>query len=586
MTLGFRTQLWLVAFVTAALAVLAATALVSLSVRANLRNRIERTLVGDARLAAELLSRHGGVPPGGFDAEADALGAQLAARVTLIAPDGRVVGDSAVDGPALAALDNHRRRPEVAAAIETGLGVAERYSTSVGADLLYVAVPTRAPEVAVVRVALPLTEVRHQLGTVWRLALLALAVALAVALALARAGSALVDRRVSALAEAAKRYAAGDLSAPVDTAGDDEIGVVARALDAAARELDRRMAEIARDRARLEAVLGGMEDAIVLVDAHERIELANDAARRVLGLDEAATARRVVEVVRHPDVTAIVQAALAGQSAPAAELSLPRAPDRTYLVRGTSVLGPAGRGALVVWHDVTDLKRTDQIRRDFVANVSHELRTPLTAIRGAVEALEDTTLSSEQARFADMIARHVRRMERLVQDLLRLARLDAGQERVQPAPCELASVVAAVRAELDPLFSRKRQRLLVQCPPEAATVLADPAGLHDILRNLVENAATYSPEATTITVAARRAEDRIVLTVADEGPGIPASDLTRVFERFFRVDRARARDSGGTGLGLAIVKHLVGLHGGAVEAANRPEGGAVFSVTLPQPPPP
>ncbi len=582
MTLRFHTQLWLAAFGAAGAAVAVATTLVSLSVRAHVRGQIERTLVGDARLAAELLSRRGGAPPGGVDAEADAIAERLGVRVTLIAADGRVVGDSAQDDAGLAALDNHGRRPEVVAAKATGLGVVERYSTTVGANLLYVAVPTRSPEVAVVRVALPLTDVQKQLGAVRRAGGVALAVALLVAFVAAGAGSALVARRVSAIARAAAQYAAGDASVALDAGGADELATVARALDTTARQLRERMAELARDRARLETILSGVAEGVLLIDAHSRVELANDAARRMLRSDDPVAGRHIVEVIRHPQVAAIVEAALAGRSTTGEALALPHAPDRWYQVRGAPISG-AGHGALVVWHDVTDLKRTDQIRRDFVANVSHELRTPLTAIRGAVEALQeaDGEGSAPQARFLGMIARHACRMERLVQDLLRLARLDAGQEPLELAPCALASVVAGVEAELQPLIARKRQRLAVTLAPDAETVTADAAKLHDILRNLVENAAAYAPDGTTIAVAARRDATRVVLTVADEGPGIPEPDLARVFERFYRVDRARTREAGGTGLGLSIVKHLVELHGGTVEAANRPEGGAVFSVRLP-----
>lgn len=582
MTLRFRTQLFLAAFGAAAVAVVAAMWLVSHSLRTHLRAQIERTLVGDARLAAELLSRHGEVPPDGFDAEADAIGALLGARVTLIGHDGRVIGDSAVDGAALDALDDHGHRPEVVAARATGLGVAERYSTTVGTPLLYVAVPTRAGPAAFVRVALPLTEVRAHLAVVWRLGLLALGVALGVALAAAGAGSALVGRRVSAIARAAERYAAGQ--APPgrsDASARDELDIVARALDAAAHQVRRQIAELTRGQARLEAILSGLAEGVLVTDAAGRIELANDAARHMLGLADPAVGRHIVEVVRHPDVAAILRQALAGHPTPGVELSVPQAPGRTFLARGAPVTDEAGHGALVVWHDITDLRRTDQIRRDFVANVSHELRTPLTAIRGAVEALAETAVSVDQVRFLDMIARHAHRMERLVHDLLRLERLDAGQETLEAGPCALADVVAGVESELQPLLAHKRQRLVLDLAPDADTLTADAAKLHDILRNLVENAAQYSPGATTITVGARHDDGTVVLTVADEGPGIPEPDLARVFERFYRVDRARSREAGGTGLGLAIVKHLVGLHGGTVEAANRPQGGAVFSVRLP-----
>ena len=236
-------------------------------------------------------------------------------------------------------------------------------------------------------------------------------------------------------------------------------------------------------------------------------------------------------------------------------------------------------------HDITDLRRADQIRRDFVANVSHELRTPLTAFRGYVEALTDGVDDPEQARhFLETIARHTHRMERLVRDLLRLARLDAGQEILERVTCQVEALFSGVETDLADAIETRQQNVVHDIAPEAATLVGDPAKLHDALRNLLENATNYAPEGSTIVMASQKRGARIVVTVTDEGPGIPEADLPRVFERFYRVDKARTRDRkdpGGTGLGLAIVKHLVELHGGKVSAANGPQRGAVLTVELP-----
>jgi two-component system phosphate regulon sensor histidine kinase PhoR len=235
---------------------------------------------------------------------------------------------------------------------------------------------------------------------------------------------------------------------------------------------------------------------------------------------------------------------------------------------------------VLVLHDITDLRRADQVRRDFVANVSHELRTPLTAIRGYLEALGDGPAPDDARQFLEIISRHALRMERLVLDLLRLARLDAGQETVQRAECRPAALVQAVAHDMEDQIAGRRQRVETAID-ESLTASGDPAKLHDVLRNLLENASNYSPEGGVIDVGARRANGWIEIVVADRGPGIPDADLSRIFERFYRVDRSRSRDPGGTGLGLSIVRHLVELHGGRVTAANRPGGGAVFTVRLP-----
>jgi two-component system phosphate regulon sensor histidine kinase PhoR len=240
-----------------------------------------------------------------------------------------------------------------------------------------------------------------------------------------------------------------------------------------------------------------------------------------------------------------------------------------------------GRGAVLVLHDITDLKAADQIRRDFVANVSHELRTPLTAIKGYAEALiDDPDDEDAREKFLDIIHRQTTRMERLVKDLLRLARLDAGQEAVEYAPCDVQALATSVAADLEGVIREKRQLVSIAVPPEARVLLADPAKLHDVLRNLVENAVNYTPDDGLITLHAGIAGDEYEITVSDSGPGLPEQDLIRVFERFYRVDKSRTRP-GGTGLGLAIVKHLVQVMGGSVVASNRADGGAVFRVRLP-----
>jgi two-component system phosphate regulon sensor histidine kinase PhoR len=252
------------------------------------------------------------------------------------------------------------------------------------------------------------------------------------------------------------------------------------------------------------------------------------------------------------------------------------------MAQATRVSGEGSHGVVLVLHDITGLRRADRIRRDFVANVSHELRTPLTAIRGYVEALLDVVPpEADTRRFLDIIARHSMRMENLVQDLLRLTRLEAGQEPIDRVACAPVHLFDGVVHDLEPLLTRRQQKVVTTVAPDVASLTGDPGKLHDVLRNLVENAANYAPEGTTIHLSAQRDADHVALVVDDEGPGIPDADLQRVFERFYRVDKARSRETGGTGLGLSIVKHLVGLHGGDVRAENRPGGGARFVVRIP-----
>ena len=388
-------------------------------------------------------------------------------------------------------------------------------------------------------------------------------------------------RRAAAMISVARRYTLGDWTRPSPDYGDDDLGGVARGMDQAVHEVARRVDDLARDRARMEAILASMVEGVLVVDEQGRLQLVNDAARRILKLDRDASGRPYVEAIRHPGIVHQIRQALAGEQPAGLELSLALDTTRTLVSRVAPVIA-AGRGAVLVLHDITDLRRADQIRRDFVANVSHELRTPLTAIKGYAEALLDDPDDDEaRSKFLDIIHRHATRMERLVKDLLRLARLDAGQEVLERAPCDIEALVSSVVGDFDAIVAEKRQRVNTSVDPAARTIEVDPAKLHDVLRNLVENAVNYTPEEGTIEVSSVADGDRFVLSVADTGPGIPPDDLTRVFERFYRVDKSRARP-GGTGLGLAIVKHLVQVMDGEVWAENRPQGGALFTVKLPR----
>jgi len=581
-----RPGLQLKVFATALAAVILALAVAGVVVASSMRRetdrRIEATLVAEARLAAELLAQ---APPQAsaeaLDAEANRMGDLIGARVTLIARDGRVVGDSAEPFEALGTLENHAGRPEILGATATGLGTARRASATLDIDMLYVAAPVTHETVAFVRMALPLSDVRQQLGTVLTATLMALGLALVGAAALAFLLTGRLGQRVALIAGVAERYGRGDLTPPRLDYGDDELGTVARALDQSVQELGRRLEEQARDRARTEAILAGMIEGVIAVDAQGRLQLANDAARQMLKLDELAVGRHYVETIRHPSIADLVGAALSGQTPDSVQLSPPRDASRTIMARAAPARSSGSHGAVLVLHDITDLRRADQMRRDFVANVSHELRTPLTAIRGYVEALAEGDATPDEARqFLDIVMRHALRMERLVKDLLRLARLDAGQETLEMVVCDTRSLVQSVASDLVALFKERDQQVDINVGPGAESLRGDPAKLHDALRNLLANAGTYAPEHSTVTVDARSVGDRIIISVSDTGPGVPDDELPRIFERFYRVDKSRARDPGGTGLGLAIVKHLVELHGGSVRAENRPEGGATFTIEL------
>jgi two-component system phosphate regulon sensor histidine kinase PhoR len=304
----------------------------------------------------------------------------------------------------------------------------------------------------------------------------------------------------------------------------------------------------------------------------------------MLRVQDEPEGRHYLEIVRHPDIAAQLGGALRGAAADGLELTLPQTPDLIIIARSAPVVSPGAGGAVLVLHDITGLRRADRIRRDFVANVSHELRTPLTAVRGYVEAIVDgAPEAAETRRFLEIIGRHTLRMERLVRDLLRLARLDAGQEPLEHVSCPVEALFTGVETELAAVLEGRQQTVEQRIAPDAATVSGDPAKLHDALKNLLENATNYSPEGSRIVMAADRRGGTVVLTVADEGPGIPEADLPRVFERFYRVpDRRRGGADTGSGIGLTIARGIVRAHGGILDVRSPGRGrGATFTARLP-----
>lgn len=411
-----------------------------------------------------------------------------------------------------------------------------------------------------------------------------LLVALAGALILALAISSTISRRISGTAAIAQRYAAGDFKPQLGDYGTDEIGVVERALDGAVQKLGQQITELSRNRRLTDAILSGMTEGVLVVNVRGYVQTANDAVCDMLQFNSSPVERHYIELIRHPDMARQIRSALEHSESSRVEITLDTTPTKACLVNAAPFSSEDEPGVVVVLHDVTDYRRAEQIRQDFVANVSHELRTPLTAIRASIDALFDEEGTTGDPRFLEIIARHTARMERLVSDLLRLARLDAGEETLNCLSFSTRGLLTGVQTELLPLLEDKNLAFEVQIKVDAEAVFGDPTKLHDVLKNLVENAANYAPEDTTIRLSAACGEDNaITICVEDRGPGIPDIDLSRVFERFYRVERSRVRNPGGTGLGLAIVKHLVGLHEGTVLAENRRDGGSVFSVKLPKP---
>jgi two-component system phosphate regulon sensor histidine kinase PhoR len=584
--LGLRARIALTAVASTAIALLAMLVLVGPALRERAIEDNRETLLVKAALMAHLVE--GPMAAGAASAQLDQRVDQAAresggSRFTIVAPDGRVLADSAVSGAALDRLENHLGRPEIQQALSSGRGTSIRRSSTVGDDLVYAAVTIRGSGgvLGFSRVARPLRGVERDVAQLRRSIGLALLLAFALTAILSLAVSSTVAGPLRTVMDSARRFAAGDLSARSRVGRSDEIGELARILNHSADQLQGRLTEIARERARTDAILSAMEEGLLAVDHQGAVLLANDTLVRSLGLRDFA-GRHYLEVIRQRDVTALIEDVLRTGERREAEVSVPHV-RRLYALAAVPFPGLEGapHGAVLTFHDITERRRVDQVRRDFVANASHELRTPLTSIRGFVEALEDGALEEPPTaqRFLGKIRTHADRMAALVADLLELSRLEAGERPLEHEPVNPADVASEVVTALEPLAAERE--VVISLTDEAdATVVTDAEALRRILENLVENAIKYTRRGGRVEVKTSSGRDGILITVEDDGPGIAAEHLPRIFERFYRVDKARSREIGGTGLGLAIVRHLAETLGGRVSVESRP-GLTRFTLELP-----
>jgi two-component system phosphate regulon sensor histidine kinase PhoR len=508
------------------------------------------------------------------DALADALGAAFEARVTFIAPEGRVLGDSDLDLQQLAGLENHGQRPEVQQALTEGRGFARRHSDTLGTDMLYLAAPLDA---AVVRVALPLAEVDRVMGRLRLSLLLAVLVGLGLSAGMSGLAAEMTARTLRGLVLKARGLARGEGRIP--GLRDDEISSLASSIDRLGAELEARMAELAAERARFGAVLDGIDAAVLVLDEQRRVSLANASTARVLGLGIDPRGHTLTEICRVPELISLVRD-LSHDARGEVEVVLPDRGGRTLLAQAVPQRG--AREIILVIQDITRLRRLEKVRRDFVANVSHELRTPVSVVRANTETLLAGALDEpEQARiFLDAIQRNTERMGRLVSDLLDLSRLEAGQVEMRIETTDLHELARRVLVPMQPLAAERETALINEVEPDSRAQ-ADPRHLEQVLTNLLDNAVKYTPTGSTVRVSARLVGGLMRLEVRDDGPGIEPKHVPRLFERFYRVDKGRSRADGGTGLGLAIVKHMVGAMGGRVGAEAALPRGMVFWVELP-----
>jgi two-component system phosphate regulon sensor histidine kinase PhoR len=511
------------------------------------------------------------------------------ARVTLIAADGRVLGDSDVPPEELARVENHAGRPEVRSALAGRTGRDLRQSSTLGAPLLYVAVPIAdgGRVSGVLRLALPLTAITASYAAIRDVLLAGGLVALVVATGIGIFVAGRVTRPVVEMQAIARQMSEGQFGVRAPTRSVDEIGALGRALNVMTARLREKIHDLEQEQAKATAILDGMIEGVIAVDEREAIVLTNERARVMFGLTGVrAEGRPFLEVVRNADLHEIFrQSRTTAGGVVGREVRLTHPVARTLEAHAVSLrLGAVERGVVIVLHDVTALRRLEQVRTEFVANVSHELRTPLTAIQGYLETLLGGALEEREnaRRFLDIAFRHTERLGRLLNDLTDLSNIELGKVILRRGPTRVEDVVESTLAIIQPRADAGRVTLGTRLPSDLPAVHADHDRLAQILINLVDNAVKYTPPEGRVWVSARAGRAGIVeIEVTDTGIGIPRVDLPRITERFYRVDKARSRELGGTGLGLAIVKHLVIAHGGELSVESEQGEGTTVRFTLP-----
>jgi two-component system phosphate regulon sensor histidine kinase PhoR len=565
------TRLFLTTSLLAAAAVGGLTIAADRLLRGYLEDEIARGLEREARLVAALLPADSLRWPE-FARE---LGARVGQRVTLIDAKGTVRGDTEFDRASLDRLENHLLRPEVQQALSTGAGRAERVSASTNERRMYVAVRGGPAGLAVVRVSTTLAAVDAQVAAVQRTVALAGLAAILAAGALAWLLSREVAKPLVQLGGAARAIADGRPPA-FPNSSVPEVAQHIVALRAMHEQLDQRFADLVREREETATLIETMADGVVAADARGTIVTLNRAARRLLGYGPDDPFPAIAELFHEKAARDLVATVLRGDEAEPQELERV---GRTLLVTGRAL--PNGGGLLVI-RDVTELRRLEAMRRDFVANVSHELKTPLTSIAGYAETLAtEASPGTQTERFARPILSNARRMHRLVDDLLDLSRIESG--RWQPSP-ERVDVRGLAGEAWAAFADRARERRIqfTAAEGEVHNVAADPEALRQVLTNLLDNALRHTPPGGRISVSLESAPGGVTVSVADTGSGIAPEHLPRIFERFYRADPGRSREEGGTGLGLAIVKHLVEAHGGRVEAQSTLGRGTTIRMFFPE----
>jgi two-component system, OmpR family, phosphate regulon sensor histidine kinase PhoR len=576
-----------------------------------LQNSLTRQSLLVRELAVPLLG-----DPGLLQAQIKKIAAGTDIRVTIIDPKGAVLADSSENLEQISQMDNHAIRPEVAAALRNEPGLSIRYSMTLRTRMLYIAIPILAPrdispstsplplaggedkgeEVAssflnkqkvlgIVRTAMPIARVDEILASVHRPLIITAFFGILIVLVAGILFSHHLTKRISRITSVAERYAREDWSEKIMIDGRDELKTLANTMNQMAATLRSRIGDLESEKGKISVILDHMNDGVIAIDRRKQCVMANPAAEKIFGFSASdARGKSLIEITRHPQLERIVDQAFLEQKTVSEEIQISGEIKKTLRL-SVVVLREHTRdiGGILVFHDMTELRRLENVRKEFVTNVSHELRTPLTAIKGFIETLlggasKDPATSEK---FLKIVSEETDRLGRLVEDILTIGEIEQKIALMKKDRIDLAAEIAALLEQFETPIEKNKLAVENQISVKPLLVPGDKDKIRQVFLNLIDNAIKFNKPEGKIVLSADQKPEGVTVTIADTGIGIPKEDQDRIFERFFRADKARSRELGGTGLGLAIVKHIMEAHGGHAACQSTPGQGSRFSVFFP-----
>lgn len=551
----------------------------------NLENNLRHQLLSGRDFIESQISAQGML----FDADtiADNIGKQQELRVTIIARDGTVIGDTDLSVPEIKKVENHLDRPEIQEAISKGFGISKRYSYTIKKYLLYMALPFgKEKQTGFLRYAVPISYIEILEGRLEKSIAGALLLIFLFSLAFTFVISFVISRPLAEMARIARAMAKGDFSRKPSIYSRDEIGDLAMALSYMSDEIKSKIDRIKHEGVKFDAVLSSMFEGIMVVDEKGSILLMNPSLRKLFFVDSAPETKTPIEAIRSPQIQDIVDKILKEkQHLISEEITVSQPEEKTLKINAVPIIrNGILEGAALVFHDITELRKLEKVRQDFVANVSHELRTPISSIKGYSETLLEGAIDDKDnvKEFISIIYQDSNRLANLIDDLLDLSKIESGKMKMVFVPLDIKPILNRCLGVLDKAIKGKQLSVSVSIPDGIPKVLADDKRLSQVFLNLLDNAVKYTSDGGSIKVNISLSDKLIQVDVSDTGIGIPEQDIPRIFERFYRVDKARSRELGGTGLGLSIVKHIVFSHGGQVWVKSELGLGSTFSFTIPQ----